>query len=177
MAAVIPAVRHALDETFDRLDLLCNCPEELLRLRPACADAWSIAEHLEHVALVNHFLLLTIAKGTATALRRARTQPIPDTESDLLPLAPFGDPAAFRWEPPGHMLPTGGESVADVRQCLVAQRERCRELLASMAGGEGRLCAFRMSVHSLGRLDMYQWLYFLAQHGRWHLEFLARRAG
>jgi hypothetical protein len=32
-----------------------------------------------------------------------------------------------------------------------------------------------MSVYSLGRLDIYQWLFFLAQHGRWHLAFLAQR--
>jgi len=44
-----------------------------------------------------------------------------------------------------------------------------------MRQGEGRLCNFNMSVNSLGRLDMYQWLFFLAQHCRWHLEFLARR--
>ena len=69
--------------------------------------AWTMAEHLEHVSLVNHFLLLTIGKGVATALRRARTQPIPPGENDLSRLAPIADPAAFPWEPPGHMIPSG----------------------------------------------------------------------
>lgn len=32
------------------------------------------------------------------------------------------------------------------------------------------------TVHdTLGRLDMYQWLYFLAQHGRYHLALIERR--
>lgn len=57
--------------------------------------------------MVNHFLLLTIGKGVDTALHRACNQLIPTRESDLKRLAPIGDPSAFPWEPPGHMIPTG----------------------------------------------------------------------
>jgi hypothetical protein len=174
-AATIASVRENLDETFARLDACCTLPEELLRLRPSYPEAWSAVEHLEHVSLVNHFLLLTIGKGTATALRRARSQSVPVGESDLACMVPIADPAAFPWEPPGHMIPTGMEPAAEVRTVLAGQLGECRGLLDRMAGGEGRLCSFYMSVYSLGRLDMYQWLFFLAQHGRWHLAFLARR--
>jgi hypothetical protein len=73
------------------------------------------------------------------------------------------------------MVPTGKEPIDEVRSRLSAQHRHCLELLGRMAGGEGRLCSFRMSVYSLGRLDMYQWLSFLAHHGRWHLTFLGRR--
>ena len=55
------------------------------------------------------------------------------------------------------------------------QHEQCRQLLERIGNGQGALCSFRMSVYGLGKLDMYQWLYFLCQHGRWHLEFLAQR--
>jgi hypothetical protein len=174
-SATIAAVRGAIDETFTRLDTLCAKPAAYLHHRPAYPDAWTVAEHLEHVSLVNHFLLLTIGKGVATALRRARTQPIPAGESDLQRLCPIADPAAFPWEPPGHMIPTGTKPVAAVRVLLSAQYGECLGLLERMGTGEGRLCSFRMSVYHLGMLDMYQWLYFLAQHGSWHLEFLARR--
>jgi hypothetical protein len=30
-----------------------------------------------------------------------------------------------------------------------------------------------MSVNALGRIDLYQWLYFLAQHARRHLQQMA----
>jgi hypothetical protein len=30
-----------------------------------------------------------------------------------------------------------------------------------------------MSVNNLGKIDLYQWLYFLAQHSRWHLQQMA----
>ena len=173
VAAVV--VRSALDETFTRLDGLCAKPNDDLHHRPAYPDAWTMAEHLEHISLVNHFLLLTIGKGVATALRRARTQPIPPGKSALARLAPIADPDAFSWEPPGHMIPTGSKTVAEVRALLNAQRGECLGLLERMGKGEGRLCNFRMSVYGLDMLDMYQWLYFLVQHGCWHLEFLARR--
>lgn len=174
-AATIAAVRSALGDVFGRLDTLCTRPAHDLHHRPAYPGAWTIAEHLEHVSLVNHFLLLTIGKGVAAALRRAGTQPIPPGENDLSRLAPIADPAAFPWEPPGHMIPSGTKPVAEVRALFDAQHARCRGLLEQMGGGEGRLCSYRMSVYSLGRIDMYHWLYFLAQHGFWHLAFLARR--
>lgn len=173
--AAIATVRDALVETFARLDAWCALPVEPLRQRPPYPDSWSAAEHLEHVSLVNHFLLLTIGKGVETSLRRARTQPIPLVESDLVRLAPIADPDSFPWEPPGHMVPSGATPISEVRELLSIQLNRCLGLLERMRNGEGRLCSFRMSVYRLGLLDMYQWLYFLVQHGRWHLEFLARR--
>lgn len=68
---IVVVVRGALDETFTCLDNLCAKPPDHLHNRPAYPDAWTMAEHLEHISLVNHFLMLTIAKGVATALRRA----------------------------------------------------------------------------------------------------------
>jgi len=173
--ATVAALRSALDETFARLDAWCGMPVERLLQRPHYPQAWTAAEHLEHIALANHFLLLTIAKGVAIALRRAGAQPVPADGSDLLRLAPIADPQAFPWEPPGHMIPTGTRPPAESRALLSSQHEQCRQLLERIGNGQGELCSFRMSVYGLGRLDMYQWLYFLCQHGRWHLEFLAQR--
>jgi hypothetical protein len=171
----IATVRNAIDETFALLDSLCARPADYLHYCPAYPEAWTASEHLEHVSLVNHFLLLTIGKGVKIALRRARTQPIPPEESDLLRLAPIADSCAFPWEPPGHMIPTGVKPVVEVRSLLGTQHSECQGLLERMGAGEGKLCCFRMSVYNLGMLDMYQWIFFLAQHGCWHLEFLTRR--
>ena len=43
------------------------------------------------------------------------------------------------------------------------------EILNRLDGGEGVLHQVRMSVNDSGRLDLYQWLYFLGQHARRHL--------
>jgi len=174
-SATVVAVRGAVDEIFSSLDTLCAEPAAYLHHRPAYPGAWTIAEHLEHVSLANHFLLLTIAKGVATALHRARTEPLLPGESDLSRLAPIAVPAAFPWEPPGHMIPTGTKPVTEARALLSNQHGECLGLLQRMGTGEGRLCSFRMSVYNLGLLDMYQWLYFLAQHCSWHLAFLLLR--
>ena len=174
-SATVDAVRSALDTAFARLDGLCGRSSPSPHHRPAYPGAWTAAEHLEHVALANHFLLLTIGKGVATALRRAGSQTVPPGESDLVRLSPIADPDAFPWEPPGHMIPTGVRQVAEMRELLAAQHRECLAHLERMAAGEGRLCSFRMSVCRLGMLDMYQWLFFLANHGFWHLAFLERR--
>ena len=168
-------VHDALVQTFSDLDRYFELPWTGLQARPDYPGAWSIAEHLEHVSLVNHFLLLTIGKGCAQALRRAGRLPPPEGESNLVPLLPLADPDAFEWSPPSHMLPTGAAQLGEVRELLSLQRSQCLELLEGMPWGEGRLCTIRMSVLALGRLDMYQWLYFLAQHGRYHLALLGRR--
>lgn len=168
-------VARELEDVFRELDHRFELPADLLQWRPEYAGAWSIAEHLEHVCLANHFLLLTIGKGRDKARRRAAAEPVPEGESDLSPLAPIAVPGAFEWEVPNHMLPTGRREPAATRAELKNQRERAVELLAGMPNGEGRLCRVRMSVNSLGELDMYQWLYFLLQHARYHLALIRER--
>ena len=41
--------------------------------------------------------------------------------------------------------------------------------LVALGHGEGSLYTVRMSVQNLGKMDMYQWLYFLALHQRRHI--------
>ena len=168
-------VHDTLVQTFSELDQWFERPWSALQSPPEYPGAWSDAEHLEHVSLANHFLLLTIGKGCSQALRRAGRVPIPEAESDLVRLQVIAEPGVFEWQPPPHMVPTGGRPPAEVRAALRGQCVRCLELLAGMPRGEGRLCTIWMSVNRLGRLDMYQWLYFLAQHGRYHLALLRQR--
>ena len=165
----------ALNRAFSELDACFALPREKLESRPDRLDAWNIAQHLEHVCLANHFLLLTIQKGCRTARRRAAATPIPEAESDLELLAPIASPGAFDWPPPSHMLPTGRAPLSELRARLDGQRELCLRLLGGLLRGEGRLCRIYMSVNGLGKLDMYQWLYFLAQHIRFHLTLISRR--
>lgn len=168
-------VARELEEAFAELDRHCQLPPDMLQRRPEYLGAWTVAEHLEHVCLANHFLMLTITKGCDKARRRAAAEPVPEGESDLSPLAPIAEPGVFQWEVPTHMLPTGRRDPAATRAELKHQRERALELLAGMPNGEGRLCRIRMSVNSLGELDMYQWLYFLVQHAKYHLALIDER--
>ena len=60
-----------------------------------------------------------------------------------------------------------------VRQNLEQQREDCLAILEQLSGGAGALCRVTMSVNDLGKIDLYQWLYFIAMHIRRHLSQLA----
>lgn len=173
----VERVGAALREVFTELDSLFELPRHELERREQYQGAWSWGEHLEHVSLANHFLLLTITKGCRIALKRAVAGGIQEPESDLELLAPVALPGAFDWDPPLHMVPTGRRDAAEVREELKGQRDQALSLLGAMPNGEGRLYSIRMSVHALGRLDMYQWLYFLAQHARYHLIFMERQKG
>jgi hypothetical protein len=176
-SSVNEAVESALQAAFRQLDACFDLQPSELEGCPEHQGAWSIAEHLEHVCLANHFLLLTIAKGCRKAAGRAAALPIPEGDSDLDLLAPVAVPGAFEWLPPSHMLPTGKRPLFELRPELHRQLAACLQLLAGMPRGEGRLCTVGMSVHGLGKLDMYQWLYFLAQHAAYHLAMIARLPG
>jgi hypothetical protein len=50
-----------------------------------------------------------------------------------------------------------------------AQQEQCLQLLEKLNNGEGSLFKVTMSVNKLGRIDLYQWIYFIAQHAKRHI--------
>jgi hypothetical protein len=170
----INALRDGIVDVFARLDSWCTRPPTELAVVPEDVG-WSILLILEHVGIVNHYLLLTIQKGVEKAVRRAaRGVAIPDGESDLKIFGAIADPDAFDWQPPRHMVPTGAVSLAEARAVLGRQRLECLSLLEGIMQGEGFLHRVRMSVRDLGRLDMYQWLWFLLMHSRRHLAQMER---
>ena len=71
------------------------------------------------------------------------------------------------------MVPTGDVSAEEVRSLMRDQVRECLEILGRLGGGEGSLHRVRMSVNDSGRLDVYQWLQFLALHARRHLAQMA----
>jgi hypothetical protein len=66
----VATVHDTLERVFFLLDGWFERPAEELEARPDYPGAWTIAEHLEHVCLVNHFLLLTIRKHLTPAWER-----------------------------------------------------------------------------------------------------------
>lgn len=163
----IARVQAELVETFRNLDSFFDLPPNVRAFHVA-DDAWSIDQILEHITLTNHFLMLTLRRNRDIVLKRAKSLSIPDGESDLDEIVQVSDPDAFAWVRPEHMEPTGEPSSGQVRDLLQAQCADCLHILTDINGGEGALHTVRMSVQALGRLDMYQWLYFLVQHARRH---------
>ncbi len=172
-SSTIAAVRQSVLDAFAQVDACFDLPGDERTFRPE-SGGWTIDEILEHVALTNHYLLLTWRKAVATAVRRAAEgEPIPAGESDLERLRAIGDRGTLRWVHPDHMTPRGQASGAELRERIRGQANECLTLLDLIDDGKGALLRLHMSVDRLGRIDLYQWLYFLAQHARRHLQRVA----
>ena len=172
-AATTARVRETLLPVFSELDAWFDRDESLRQRQPA-SGRWSVNAILEHVSLTNHYLLLTLRKWAAIADERVvRGNAIPDETSDLDRLLVIGERGSFGWERPEHMEPTGERTAVEVRAKLREQLAECLTILDRMADGRGALCRVTMTVNDLGKIDLYQWLFFLAQHARRHLSQLA----
>ena len=131
-------------------------------------------EVLEHVMLTNHFLLIIIEKGTVKALQKydpsSNDHCVPSDYSLGNPaLHEIADPKAFPWQRPEHHQPTGKRSTHEVRREIRNQLDRCLITLDLLPNGEGVLHQTTMTVNGLGKLDVYQYVYFLALHAQRHL--------
>jgi len=93
-------------------------------------------------------------------------------ESDLDRLEIIGRRGTFAWDCPPHMRPSGEMPMDEIRSLLGRQREECLEIPAKLSRRRGALHRIKMSVNNCGRLDLYQWLYFLTMHAARHLDRL-----
>ncbi|GGJ21751.1 hypothetical protein GCM10008938_04970 [Deinococcus roseus] len=137
------------------------------------AQGWSIAQVLEHIGLTNHFLLILIDKAAEKARKNVNQLnlqvELQNIKFDLAGLEQVGTHGAFAWIRPEHMEPSGQADLATVRRTLHSQLQRCLTHLDQLPGGEGLLYTTTMTVNGLGRLNVYEYLYFLAMHARRHL--------
>ncbi len=165
----VQKVHNFLAEMMAEIDVWFEIPEAGRVYKPL-DGGWSINEILEHITLTSHYLLIIIRKGREKALKRASSGvPIPPGESNLTLLEPIGHPDAFPWIRPEHMEPTRQLSLEEIRARVHTQYQECQTILAVLNQGEGALHTVRMSVQNLGKMDMYQWLYFLALHQKRHV--------
>jgi hypothetical protein len=163
----ILAVTESINITFGEIYPWFDQSPDALGYKPA-DNGWTIAEILEHITLTSHFLLIVATKGCAKALKRTQSRPIADSESDLKQLTVIGTRGTFPWIRPEHMEPKG-RPLAQVLITMRSQQEQCVQLLEKLKNGEGSLFKVTMSVNQLGRIDLYQWIYFIAQHAKRHI--------
>jgi hypothetical protein len=90
-------------------------------------------------------------------------------QSDLKKIAPIGQRGSFVWIRPEHMEPTAAQPISEVLDLMRRQQRECLEILRRLRNGEGSLYKVGMSVNDSGRIDLYQWLYFIAQHTKRHV--------
>lgn len=165
-------IKHALNRTFESIDNWFDKPEGLRQYKPL-NGGWTIDEILEHIGLTNHFLIILIDKGAKKALANASNlnleKDLKKQDFNLAKLEAIGVHKSFNWIRPEHMEPKGEKSLKEVRQQLKEQVRHCSENLNQLKNGEGALYKTTMSVNNLGKINVYEYIYFLAQHGQRHI--------
>jgi hypothetical protein len=176
LTVLIAEISQRLTTAFDQLDGWFAAPAPLRGYRPA-NGGWTVDEVLEHVALTNHFLLILIEKGTTKALKNAHgldlATELANRQSARARLDEISQPGAFKWMRPDHMAPQGLKPHAEVAAMLRQQLQQCQAVLGRLPNGEGVLYRTTMTVNDLGRMDVYDFVYFLAKHAERHLAQVA----
>lgn len=169
---LIDEISDTLTAAFNKLGEWFDAPETVRNYRPA-AGGWTIDEVLEHVALTNHYLLILIEKGAAKALKNLHGLDLNATlasyEFQREKLIEIGRHKSFSWIRPAHMEPTGLQPMTEIRRVLHEQLIQCQAVLDKLSGGEGVRYRTTMSVNELGKIDVYEFVYFLAKHAERHL--------
>lgn len=170
--ARIRELAASLAGRFDELASWLAVPDPLWSTRPG-PGVWSVGEVVEHLVLMQGFVLLLVDKIGARCLsRRECGGTRPAAACDLALLQALGS-ADLRWPHPEHMTPTGCARRADLAAELAQQRRRSLAWLERLPQGEGALHAIRMSV--VGRkLDLYGYLHLVDVHIARHLRQMER---
>lgn len=176
---LIADIRAALDAAFAAADRwFDHDPDE--RNRKPANGGWNMNEVLEHIALTNHFLLILIEKGATKALKNVQQADLEKTLAGYTfqkdKLTEVGLHQSFPWIRPEHMEPKGEKTAEEVRAQLAAQLAQCHAVLDRLKNGEGVLYKTTMTVNDLGKIDVYEYICFLAQHARRHVTQLEKIA-
>lgn len=174
---LIKSIRQLLQNTFDDIDQWFDKDAVMRQYKPL-GGGWTIDEILEHISLTNHFLLILIEKGAAKALQNAAKSDLQEAlqtyHFHFDKLGEVGMHLSFPWVRPAHMEPTGLKPMAAVRQLLKDQCRQCLDCLDRLPDGEGILYKTTMTVNDLGKIDVYEYICFLAQHGQRHVAQMAK---
>lgn len=177
MKSIIETIENKLQDVFTRTLPWFEEAETVRQFKPT-PQAWNIDEILEHIALTNHFLLILIDKGAKKALKNLHqldlAEELKNYEFGGTKLDEVAIHQSFEWIRPEHMEPTGKQTADEVKARLAEQLNRCLAHLAAMPNGEGVLYKTTMTVNNLGKIDVYEYIYFLAQHTERHLTQMER---
>lgn len=178
--ALLAELRSFLQTTFAAVDAWFDEPASLRHFGPA-DGGWTIDEILLHLVLTNHYLLILIKKGTTKALHNPHgldlAAELASYEFPRDKLAVIGVLHAFDWARPDHMEPCAHPQPPQlVRAQWQAQLAQVLASLDRLPHGEGLRYHTTMSVNNLGKLNVYEYLYFLGQHACRHLTQLQANA-
>ncbi len=172
ITTLISEIKRFLSVTFAEIGIWFDKNEDVRAYKPK-NNGWTINQILEHIGLTSHFLLILIDKGTQKALNNALKMDLEDAlknyEFHKEKLEEIGKHLSFEWIRPEHMEPKGEKTLLEVKEQLFNQLNQCLEALQKLKNGEGILYKTTMTVNNLGKINVYEYIYFLAQHAQRHI--------
>lgn len=173
---LIQEITTHLKLSFGEVDKWFDKGENMLNYQPS-NGGWTVQQILEHIYLTNFFLLILIEKGSKKSMRNNLNL---DLNSEIKKYSfnkenfvRVGEYGAFEWIRPEHMEPKGEQSLPEIRSLISQQYHQCLSYLDIMKNGEGLLCKTTMTVNGLGKINVYEYIYFLSLHVQRHLTQMA----
>lgn len=165
-------------ELFAEVDAWFDKPEALQEFKPA-NGGWNVHQNLEHLWFANFFLLTSINKAKRKALKKAEEVSIEDifySVEQLIKLEEIGVHNGFKWRHRANTSPSreGRINLVEVRDTLKEQLAQILDTLDSLQDGQGTLVKTTISVNDIGKLDVYEFIYFLALHSKRHIEQMTK---
>lgn len=134
--------------------------EAQLKFKPG-PDRWSVAETLEHIAIVEEFLLDNTTKNVMKAPPAKAERDVART--DQLVLTAIAD-RSKKVQAPEPVVPKGRWSTEEAKDRFLKTRERTIEFLKSTPDLRDHV-----TDSPLGQpLDAYQWLLYMSAHSERH---------
>lgn len=169
---VMSRIKDEMFITFNDVMKWFNAGDAMMQYRPA-NGGWTIAEVLEHITLTNFYLLLLIRKAALKSLQHSMDNDYRDVlqsyEFDWEKMQVISNRDAADWSTPEQMIPSGTVATGNIKATLRRQLVECVGLLDDLKNGEGILQTTMMNVYGLGKIDVYQHIYFLVQHTKRHI--------
>lgn len=168
----IQDIKNHLNLSFNEADRWFEKDSEALYFQPL-NGGWTVHQILEHIYLTNFYLLILIEKGSKKAMRNSLEL---DLESEIKNYSfnkenfeKVGEYGAFEWIRPDHMEPKGELDLEEIRNLIIRQYHQCQSYLDLMKNGEGLLYKTTMTVNDLGKINVYEYIYFLSLHTQRHI--------
>lgn len=169
---LIQDIKTHLELSFDEVEKWFEKDKATLNYQPL-NKGWTVQQILEHIYLTNFYLLILIEKGSKKAMRNYLNL---DLQSEIKNYSfnkdkfeKVGEYNAFEWIRPEHMEPKGELNLNEIRSLISQQYDQCLNYLDLMKNGEGLLCKTTMTVNELGKINVYEYIYFLSLHAQRHV--------
>lgn len=168
MHAHVAAVFSSLDASMAALQASVDSLTPALHSRRPAADRWSVAEVLEHLALVEQLFTTRLAAPIAAARQAGLAAEAGDRAAVPAAVAAAMANRAAPRAAPEAVKPTGRMVSADALAALRQAHAAFRALLSDADGLA--LSAVTYDHPFFGRLNVYQWAELMAGHEARHAD-------